>query len=241
MDFLWGRGCSSANPSSDSDPQVNDDFENECLCYHGRPDQRILMAYDYLYSQYKISLNNKLRCYKAKRVVYSDGNFGIYSRKFIEDFLLNPDSEIFKQGKSFETCPCSKLSHFGMDPHAWLFDANLSLYFPMVIGNMLKNSYLESPEVIGDCYKKPYFSKVVNESDMKRIENYSSSIPKSNALVKYLLSEGYISKISKKNPRCHDGPLGYDSRERSRTTGWEDPDDSVTENSTDSDSDRYIE
>ena len=221
LDYLWTRGCTTLNPNSVADPKITDDFENEHVCYHGPPNAQIIKAYEFLFSRYKMSQSQVVEDLERKRVEYNNADFGLYSKKICYEFLLDPDSDDFKNGVNFSTCPCSRICHFGMNTHSWYYDVNLPLYPSIVVGNVLKNAKLSSPHDIKSVKKRPYFEYVRKSYKVQDALNISQVIPHENVLVRYLIDEGFISKEANSNKVCEPGPLNKCLREQARRTGWE--------------------
>ena len=102
-----------------------------------------------------------------------------------------------------------------------------------MIGNLLKNSYITSPDGIENCKKRLYYSGFKNEDSNLRIGHV---IPHENTLVRYLMSEGFISNEKITGGMCRSEPLSEKNRERVRKTGWESSDcDSYSQSSGESD------
>ena len=222
LDFLWNGGCTSLSPFIDENPKVKNKSESECFCYHGPPGAKLVEAYGFLYEQFKKSGDAKFSRFGQKGRDSEDANFGLYSRRLTEQFLLDPKSMDFEMGLKYSVCPCYKIAHFGLNTHSWYFDVNLPLYTPMIIGNLLKNTYLSVPENVESCVKKGYFSKMAEEQVfIKNDLKIAQSIPHENVLVRYLISEGLISEPGCAGGVCQDQPLLPEQRERAKKTGWE--------------------
>ena len=99
LDFLWNSGCTSLNPCTEPNISFGEKAESERLCYHGPPSALMVEAYEYLYEQFKNLHAEKVRHFELKRVEYNDANFGVFSKKIVYKFLLDPSSEEYLTGE----------------------------------------------------------------------------------------------------------------------------------------------